>query len=108
MLPPAFGGGFDGLLQSRAGVLCGVVAGIDTTGWNPEIAPHIAPHNYSSRDVDDAISEKRQIKKVLRDWRSKDGRQPFANLRMDTVLVALVGRIADQKFPILLPNHHWV
>ena len=37
----AFGCGFDGLLRSRAGVLHGILNGIDEAVWNPWTDPHL-------------------------------------------------------------------
>ena len=39
---PEFGMGLDGLLRSRAGVLTGILNGIDTDYWNPARDPHLA------------------------------------------------------------------
>jgi len=39
---PAHGMALDGLIASRAGVLHGIVNGIDTDVWNPETDPHLA------------------------------------------------------------------
>lgn len=39
---PEFGMGLDGLLRSRAGVLVGILNGIDTEHWDPARDPHLA------------------------------------------------------------------
>ncbi|PZO76034.1 MAG: glycogen synthase GlgA [Mesorhizobium amorphae] len=39
---PEFGMGLDGLMNARAGVLSGIVNGIDTEVWNPAADPHLA------------------------------------------------------------------
>jgi starch synthase len=39
---PDFGMGFDGLLRARAGVLTGILNGIDTEVWNPATDTHLA------------------------------------------------------------------
>jgi len=39
---PAEGQGLDGLLRSRAGVLSGILNGIDEEDWNPAHDPHLA------------------------------------------------------------------
>ena len=45
ILTPEFGMGFDGLLRSRAGVVSGILNGIDADVWNPATDPAIAA-NY--------------------------------------------------------------
>ena len=42
ILTPEAGMGFDGLLRHRAGVVSGILNGIDTTVWNPAADPLIA------------------------------------------------------------------
>ena len=39
---PAFGCGYDGLLRARAGVLHGILNGLDEAVWNPWTDPHLA------------------------------------------------------------------
>ena len=39
---PEFGMGLDGLLRQRAGVLTGILNGIDTNEWDPARDPHLA------------------------------------------------------------------
>jgi starch synthase len=39
---PEHGCGLDGLLRHRAGVLSGILNGIDTVAWNPASDPHLA------------------------------------------------------------------
>jgi starch synthase len=104
ILTPAFGGGFEDLLKQRAHDLCGIVDGIDTeVEWNPAKDTYIS-HNYSKSDTIQTVRDrKQQIRQPLRDWKDKAGQQPFADLKADSTLIALVGRIASQKFPILLP-----
>ncbi len=41
---PMAGMGLDGLLRGRAGVLHGVLNGLDMTEWNPATDPHLAAH----------------------------------------------------------------
>jgi starch synthase len=47
---PEFGMGLDGMMNARAGDLCGIVNGIDTDIWNPETDPHLAAR-YSARSL---------------------------------------------------------
>ena len=42
ILGPEAGMGFDGILRARAGVLSGILNGIDTTVWNPATDPMLA------------------------------------------------------------------
>ena len=101
---PAFGGGFDGLLKERSHDLCGIVDGIDTRVWDPRQDPYIAPNNYSVEQPIAAIRcSKQKIRSALSRWVDKKGSIPFVNLTSDSIMIAVVGRIADQKFPILLP-----
>ena len=48
---PEFGMALDGLLRARAGVLEGIVNGIDDTVWNPATDPNLA-QNYSALRID--------------------------------------------------------
>ena len=47
---PEFGFGLDGALRARAGVLSGILNGVDYREWNPEIDPLI-PARYGSGDL---------------------------------------------------------
>jgi starch synthase len=46
LMTDAFGMGLDGVLRARAGDLSGILNGIDTQVWSPEIDPHI--HRYDT------------------------------------------------------------
>lgn len=48
---PEFGCGLDGVIQSRAADLVGLINGIDTSVWNPSTDPVIAAH-YSADNLD--------------------------------------------------------
>jgi starch synthase len=104
ILTPAFGGGFEDLLKQRAQDLCGIVDGIDTeVEWNPARDPHI-PCHYSKCDTIQTIQDcKLRTRQPLQAWTDRAGQQPFADLEADSTLLALVGRIASQKFPVLMP-----
>lgn len=100
---PAFGGGFEQLLQERSGSLCGIVNGIDTDEWNPASDPALAPFNFSQDDPPDTVqTRKRQIRQLLRSW-ARNGSVPFAGVDDDTLLAAFIGRLTDQKAAILMP-----
>lgn len=55
-----FGFGLDGLLRKRAGVLTGIVNGVDYSTWNPETDPYIAAH-YSASNLDGKREGKRDL-----------------------------------------------
>ena len=58
---PAFGWGLDGLLQSRAGVLTGILNGVDPDIWDPGYDAHL-PQAYR---IVNAIEGKRAAKTAL-------------------------------------------
>lgn len=49
LMRPEFGMGLEGVIAARAGVLSGVLNGIDMDVWNPEADPEITP--YSARSL---------------------------------------------------------
>lgn len=122
ILTPAFGGGLEGLFRERRDDLYGVLNGLDTEEWNLTCDHYLAPLDQAVRgtvlatDPADATRRyilqsdsparlremKKKLRSMLRAWMSKDGRTPFAGLRDDTILPAVVSRISDQKFPILM------
>ena len=51
IMTPAFGMALDGLLRARAGVVEGIVNGIDDMVWNPATDPNLA-QNYSALRID--------------------------------------------------------
>ncbi|MGD0564994.1 MAG: glycogen synthase GlgA [Roseiarcus sp.] len=51
IMTPEFGMALDGLLRARAGVVEGIVNGIDDTVWNPATDPNLA-QNYSALRID--------------------------------------------------------
>lgn len=57
---PAFGMGLEGLINSRAAVLSGIVNGIDTDVWNPE-TDAILPRTYSAGDLSARRANRREI-----------------------------------------------
>lgn len=81
-----FGHGMEGVLQSRAGELTGIVNGIDYTLWNPATDVHLAA-NYDEHSW-------RQGKRQCKTWLQQ-------KLRLDvsetTPLVGFVGRLTEQK-----------
>lgn len=47
---PEFGCGLDGVVQTRADDLVGLINGIDTQVWNPAVDRHL-PANYTAKDL---------------------------------------------------------
>lgn len=81
---PAEGSGLDGLLRSRAGVVSGILNGIDTWEWDPATDPHLP-----ARFV--AAGPARTANKVALQARLDLAPYPGAPL------FAFVGRLAGQK-----------
>ena len=89
---PAFGAGLDGLLRSRAGVLTGILNGVDPTIWSPENDP-LLPRQYGP---DDAAAGKADAKKILQ-------RRLALEEIPDRPLFGAVTRLSPQKgFDLLL------
>jgi starch synthase len=57
---PEYGFGLDPLLRARAGVLTGILNGVDYAEWSPESDAHIAAR-YSSRDLSGKAACKRDL-----------------------------------------------
>jgi starch synthase len=57
---PAYGMGLDGLIAHRAGVLHGIVNGIDMHAWNPATDPHLAA-TYSARTLKARAANRRTL-----------------------------------------------
>jgi starch synthase len=83
---PEYGFGLDGALRARAGVLSGILNGVDYREWNPENDPLI-PARYSTRD----LGGKRVCKEQLL---AEVGLPPEA---MDRPLAGVVSRLTRQK-----------
>jgi len=79
------GNGLDPLLRHRAGDLTGILNGIDTHEWDLATDPHLPAH-FTAED----LSGKAVCKAALQ-------RELGLPVRADLPLVAMVGRIADQK-----------
>jgi len=88
-----YGYGLEGILKSKKDNLYGVLNGIDTTVWNPEIDEH-TPYKFTRDD----LSGKRMCKAAL----LKEVGLPDKEL--DKPIISMISRLADQKgFDILLP-----
>lgn len=83
---PEFGFGLEGALRARAGVLTGILNGVDEREWNPETDPLIPAH-YSPRDP----GGKRKCKEALL---AEFGLPASA---LDRPLLGLVSRFTRQK-----------
>jgi starch synthase len=83
---PAFGQGLDGLLRSRAGVLSGILNGVDPSIWDPQRDANL-PHGYGP---DDAAQGKRAAKRALQ---QRLGLEPDENIP----LFGAVSRLTPQK-----------
>jgi starch synthase len=90
---PEFGMGLDGVLGERAGVLSGILNGIDTAVWNPETDP-LLPATYSAR-------------KMTGKARCKAELQARMGLEQDAeaLVFAVVSRLTGQKgLDLLIPH----
>jgi starch synthase len=57
---PEYGFGLDGCLRDRAGVLSGILNGVDYAEWSPQTDPHI-PAAYSAEDLRGKATCKRRL-----------------------------------------------
>lgn len=89
LMRPEFGLGLEGVIQSRAGDLHGILNGIDDQVWNPETDPELAP--YSAR----ALGRKQENRARLMQEFGVSGAGP---------LVILVSRLTAQKGIDLVPE----
>ena len=81
-----FGAGLDRVLAGRAGHLRGILNGIDTTRWNPEIDRHI-PFRYTSASFEGKAANRTALEREL-GLPGSDGEVP---------LLGFVGRLTSQK-----------
>ena len=89
---PAFGCGLDGLLRSRAGVLTGILNGVDDAVWNPATDTHIARNFDAARATSGKGACKAALQREL--GLAEDPEAP---------LFVLVSRLAEQKgLPLVL------
>jgi starch synthase len=80
-----FGYGLQGVLQSRAKDLHGILNGIDYGEWNPGTDKEI-PAQYTPKNIDHKQAAKRQLLK-----------ETGLKFDEDTPVIGLVSRLADQK-----------
>jgi starch synthase len=82
---PVHGWGLDGVLRDRASKLRGILNGVDYDEWNPEKDPHLAV-KYSAK----SMNGKAMCKAALQ-------RRCGLPARPDVPVIAMVGRLAEQK-----------
>jgi starch synthase len=82
---PEFGMGMEGMLQTRADDLFGVLNGIDTRVWNPSTDPHIE-RNYTHRSL---VRKKENKKALLAEF--------GLEYNKDVPVIGLVSRLTPQK-----------
>jgi starch synthase len=87
ILRPPLSCGMDGALQSRRNDLFGIINGADYDEWNPAIDEYLGPNTF---DAESFAIGKAACKRSLQQEMGLpiDGRRP---------LIAVVGRLADQK-----------
>jgi starch synthase len=83
---PEYGFGLDGALRARAGVLSGILNGVDYNVWNPE-TDSLIPAHYSAGDLDG--------KRVCKERLVEEFGLPAAAL--DRPLIGIVSRFTRQK-----------
>ena len=80
-----YGERLDGLIRARKGELYGVINGIDTELYNPETDTQIS-HIYTKDTLDFKQINKKALQKEM-----------GLDVRADTPLIAMVGRLSNQK-----------
>jgi starch synthase len=88
---PEGGMGMDGLLRERAGVLTGILNGIDETVWNPRTDAHLAAP-YDARRLARRAANKAALQSRL-----------GLDVAPDAPVVGVVSRLTAQKGMDLLP-----
>jgi starch synthase len=83
---PELGFGLDGLLRRRAGVLTGILNGVDYGTWNPETDPYIAAR-YSAAKLEGKREAKRDLLAAF----------GLPDLALDKPLAGIVSRFVGQK-----------
>ncbi len=91
---PPLGCGLEGLLQHRHADLSGIINGVDYRQWNPETDSYLGGSNYGLKNFAEG---KAACKAVLQ-------REVGLPEVPDQPLVAMIGRLADQKGFDLVAN----
>ncbi|TDT41426.1 starch synthase [Halospina denitrificans] len=84
---PEFGGGMDGLLRARSGVLSGILNGIDYAAWNPATDPRLT-HHFDSEHPEGKASQRQELIRELGLAFDHSDRAP---------VIVWVGRLTEQK-----------
>jgi starch synthase len=84
---PPLSCGLDGILQHRSDDLVGIINGVDYSVWNPETDPYLHGTNYS---VNNFAAGKQACKAALQ-------REVGLPESPSVPLIAMIGRLADQK-----------
>jgi starch synthase len=84
---PPLGCGLEGILQHRHADLHGIMNGVDYNEWNPEIDRYLGGHNYGVKNFAEG---KAACKAALQ-------REVGLPAVPDQPLIAMIGRLADQK-----------
>lgn len=84
---PEFGGGMDGLLRARSGVLTGILNGIDYAAWNPATDPRV-DHHFDAEHLDGKARQRQELIRELGLAFDHSDRAP---------IIAWVGRLTEQK-----------
>jgi starch synthase len=97
---PPLGCGMEGILQYRRNDLFGIINGVDYIVWNPKTDPHLGGDTYTLETV---VKGKQACKAALQ----KELGLPTVS---DRPLVAMIGRLTDQKGFDLVANviSQWV
>ena len=82
LMRPAFGMGLEGVVAARAGVVSGILNGVDTNVWSPEADPLIIP--YSARNLKKKAGNRAAL-------------QAEFGLDVPGPLAIIVSRLTDQK-----------
>ena len=89
LMRPDYGMGLEGVIAARAGVVSGILNGVDTDVWSPEADPAITP--YSAKTLKDKATNRAAI-------------QAEFGLDVQGPLAIVVSRLTDQKGIDLLPE----
>ena len=88
IVTPAYGFGFNGILQDRAGDLVGILNGIDVETWDPKTDGYLPVH-FDARTLD----QKRAVKRALLEYATL----PIDEAAMARPVVGIVSRLTTQK-----------
>ena len=88
LMRPDFGMGLEGVIAARAAVVSGILNGVDTGVWSPDLDPAITP--YSAKTLNDKAVNRAAL-------------QAEFGLDVPGPLAIVVSRLTDQKGIDLLP-----